>query len=167
MKYMVSGAFRVSGIMRLTLGCTLVFLVFLWATSAMLFFQRMSLDPNSVVAYYRGSEQEFAAPRTYGSLLEQSHAHFAMMSMVLLLLTHLAIFIPWPLKLRIALVLATFGAALLGELAGWLVRFVHPSFAILKVASFLGLQAGLAILMAGLGWHLMRRPALDSDSRKP
>jgi len=162
MKYMVSGAYRVSGIMRLTLGCTLVFLVFLWATSAMLYFQRMSLDPNSVVAYYRGSEQEFAAPRTYGSLLEQSHAHFAMMSMVLLLLTHLAIFIPWPIKLRIALVLATFGAALLGELAGWLVRFAHPGFAVLKVAGFLGLQLGLAVLMIGLGWYLLRQPALTS-----
>ena len=162
MKYMVTGAYRVSGILRLTLGCTLVFLIFLWATSAMLYFQRMSLDPSSVVAYYRGSEQEFAAPRTYGSLLEQSHAHFAMMSMVLLLLTHLAIFIPWPLRLRVALVLATFGTALVGEVAGWLVRFVHADFAILKVACFVGLQTGLAILIAGLGWHLARRPALNS-----
>ena len=111
MKYLQTGAYRLSGIMRLTLGCTLVFLLFMWATSALLYFQRMSLAPASVVAYYRGSEQEFAAPRTYGSLLEQSHAHFAMMSMVLLLLTHLAIFIPWPVRLRVTLVIATFGAS--------------------------------------------------------
>jgi len=167
MKYLLTGAYRVSGIMRLTLACTLVFLVFLWATSALLYFQRMNLDPGSVVAYYRGSEQEFAAPRTYGSLLEQSHAHFAMMSMVLLLLTHLAIFIPWPLRLRVTLVVATFGAALIDELAGWLVRFVHPSFALFKVVGFAGLQTGLAVLIAGLAWHLARRPVLTSPEERP
>lgn len=164
MKYMVTGGYRLSGIMRLTLACTLVFLIFLWASIALLYFQRMSLDPGSVVAYYRGSEQEFTAPRTYGSLLEQSHAHFAMMSMVLLLLTHLAIFIPWPLRLRITLVIGTFAAALVGELSGWLVRFVHPGFAILKVAGFLGLQTGLAILMAGLAWYLTRRPSAGGNA---
>jgi hypothetical protein len=162
MKYMQNGAYRSSDLMRLTLGCTLVFLIFLWGTSALLYFQRMNLDPQSVVAYYRGSEQDFAAPRTYGSLLEQSHAHFAMMSMVLLLLTHLAIFVPWPVRLRVVLVLGTFAAALLGELAGWLVRYVAPGFAVLKVAAFLGLQAGLAILIAGLAWHLARRPVLST-----
>jgi len=159
MKYMLNGGYRSQGIMRLTLGCMLVFLVGLWVTNLLLYFQHMGLTPHSVVQYYLGSEEEFAAPRSYGSMLEVAHAHFAMMAMVLLVLTHLAIFIPWPLRLRIGLVLGTFGAALLGEISGWLVRFVHPGFAVLKIASFLALQIGMAILIVGLAWHLSRRPS--------
>ena len=159
MKYMLNGAYRSQLLMRLTLTCTLVFLAGLWATNALLYFHKMGLDPASVVQYYRGSEEEFAAPRSYASMLEVTHAHLAMMAMVLLLLTHLAIFIPWPLRLRVALVAGTFASGLLGEGAGWLVRFVHPGFAWLKIAAFLGLQIGLGILLLGLAWHLGRRPA--------
>jgi hypothetical protein len=155
---MLNGAYRSQAIMRLTLSCTLVFLAFLWLSNFLLYFQRMGLDPHSVVRYYRGSEAEFTAPRTYGSMLEVSHGHFAMMALVLLLLTHLAIFIPWPLRLRVVLVATTFGAALCDEISGWLVRFVHPGWAVLKVVSFVGMQAGLGVLIAGLAWHLARRP---------
>jgi hypothetical protein len=114
------------------------------------------------VRYYRGSEAEFMAARTYGSMVELSHAHFAMMAMVLLLLTHLAIFVPWPARARITLVLGTFSAAFLEEVAGWLVRFVHPGFAVLKIVAFLGLQVGLAVLLGALAWNLMRRPPLTA-----
>jgi len=158
MKYMLNGGYRQQPLVRLTLGCTLVFLVFLWATNFLLYFRSMGLAPATVVRFYLGSEAEFAAPRTYGSMLELAHAHFAIMAMVLLLLTHLAIFVPWSMRLRVVLVLGTFGAAFVEEISGWLVRFVHPGFAPLKVVSFLALQVGLAILLAGLGWHLMRRP---------
>ena len=158
MKYMLNGAYRTQLLMRLTLTCTLVLLVGFWVTNALLYFHAMGLDPNSVVVHYRGSEEEFAAPRSYATMLEVTHMHLAMMAMVILLLTHLAIFIPWPLRLRIGLVLGTFACALLGEGSGWLVRFVHPGFAVLKVAAFLGLQAGLATLLVGLAWHLHRRP---------
>lgn len=163
MRYMMNGGYRNQPLVRLTLGCTLVFLVFLWISNFLLYFRHMSLAPASVVQYYLGSEAEFAAPRTYGSMIEVAHAHFAMMAMVLLLLTHLAIFVPWPMRVRVALVLGTFGAALFEELAGWMVRFVSPGFAPLKVASFLGMQACLAVLLAGLGMHLMRRPPIAPD----
>lgn len=165
MKYMLNGAYRNQTIMRLTLGCTLLFLAGLWISNVLLYFQHMGLTPDSVARYYLGSEEEFAAPRSYGSMLEVAHAHFAMMAMVLLLITHLAIFIPWPLRLRIGLVLGTFGAALVEELAGWFVRFVSPSFAVLKILGFLGLQVGMAILILGLAWHLTRRPPEPADDR--
>lgn len=167
MKYMVNGTHRGQGLVRLTLGCTLVFLALLWATSALLYFQRMGLDPQSVVRYYRGAEAEYAAPRSYGSMLEVAHAHFAMMSMVLLLLTHLAIFLPWPVRTRVVLVLGTFAAALLLEISGWLVRWGSPGFAWLKIASFVALQAGLGILVVGLAWHLGRRPNGAASDQGP
>ena len=167
MKYMMNGAHRTHGLIRLTLGGTLVFLTFLWVSNFLMYAQRMGLDPHSVVRYYRGSEEEFAAPRTYGSLLEASHGHFAMMGLVLLLLTHLAIFVPWSLRVRVVLVVGTFAAALCEELAGWLVRYAHPDFAWLKIAGFLGLQAGLGVLLAGLAWQVARQPAQGGAEVRP
>jgi hypothetical protein len=158
MKYMMNGAYRTQGLMRLTLAGTLVFLTFLWVSNFLMYAQRMGFDPDSVRRYYRGSEEEFRAARTYGSMLEASHGHFAMMALVLLLLTHLSIFIPWSLRVRVVLVVGTFAAALCEELAGWLVRFAHPEFAWLKIGAFLGLQAGLGVLLVGLGWQIARRP---------
>lgn len=157
MKYMLHGNYRQHVLMRLTLGCTLFLLSGFWITNALLYFRGMGVQPQSVVQYYRGSEAAFTMPRTYGAMLEVTHMHLAMMATVVLLLTHLAIFLPWPMRLRIVLVLATFASALLGEAAGWLVRFVHPGFAFLKVAAFAGLQTGLAILLVGLAVHLLRR----------
>ena len=63
MKYMLNGSYRNQPLVRLTLGCTLVFLVFLWITNFMLYFRHMTLAPASVAHYYLGSEAEFAAPR--------------------------------------------------------------------------------------------------------
>jgi hypothetical protein len=153
-RYLQSGGFRNHPLMRLTLGGTLVLLVFLWATNALMYLRNMSLDPASVARYYRGSEAEFLEPRTYGSMLEVSHIHLPMMALVALLLTHLAIYLPWPQRARAALIAGTFASAFLGEAAGWLVRFVSPAWAPLKVAAFLGLQGCLAILLAGLAMYL-------------
>lgn len=163
MRYLQNGGFRNHPMMRLTLGGTLVLLAGLWVTNALMYFQRMGLDPASVVRYYKGSEADFIEPRTYGSMLETTHIHLPMMALVALLLTHLAIFIPWSNRARATLVLATFGSALGGEAASWLVRFGSASWAPLKVACFLVLQTSLGILLAGLALYLFlpaRRPPL-------
>ena len=154
MKYLQSGGFRNHPLMRLTLGCTLLLLVGLWLTTALMYFTSMTLDPRSVVAHYRGDEARFLEPRTYGSMLEVTHMHLPMMALVLLLLTHLAIFLPWPTRARAGLIASTFAFALGGEAAGWLVRFVDPAFAPLKVACFLGLEATLGGLLVGLAIYL-------------
>jgi hydrogenase/urease accessory protein HupE len=106
------------------------------------------------VRHYRGDEAAFVEPRTYGSMLEVTHVHLPMMALVLLLLTHLAIFLPWSMRARAALIVATFGFALTGEGAGWLVRFASPAWAPLKVACFLGLECTLGALLVGLGLYL-------------
>jgi hypothetical protein len=162
MRYLQAGGFRNHPLMRLTLGATLVMLTGLWFTNALLYLSRMSLDPASVVRYYRGSEAEFIEPRTYGSMLEVTHVHLPMMAFVALLLTHLAIFLPWPNRWRVTLIVTTFGSALAGEAASWLVRFGSPAWAPLKVAAFVTLQVSLAALLLGLAVYLFlpgRRPA--------
>lgn len=164
MKYMVHGGFRNQPIMRVTLICTLVLLAGFWITNVLMYTQKLGFDPAAVVTYYRGAEDEFAMPRTYGSMLEVSHTHLGMMAMVLLLLTHLAIFLPWSLRARVSLVVLTFASALLGESAGWLVRFVHPGFAWLKIGAFVGLQASLGFLILALAWYLLRRERVREHS---
>ena len=61
------------------------------------------------------------------------------------------------MKLSRWIIVLTFGSALLGEAASWLVRFGSPLWAPLKVASFLGLQATLAVLLVAMALYLFRR----------
>ncbi len=168
MKYLQSGGFRNHPLMRLTLGGALVLLAGFWVTTALMYFRSMTLDPASVVAYYRGDEARFLEPRTYGSMLEVTHTHLPMMALVMLLLTHLAIFIPWSQGRRAALIVAAFGFALGGEAAGWLVRFVSPDWAPLKVFCFLGLEATLSFLLIGLALYLLSgdRPGARGRGRQ-
>ncbi|HEX6737003.1 MAG TPA: hypothetical protein VF310_01900 [Vicinamibacteria bacterium] len=156
MRYMQEGGFQQNPLMRLTLGLTLVLLLGFWATNFAMYFSRMDLHPASVVAYYNGSEQDFRPPRSAASMMETTHMHLPMMGLVLLLLTHLVIFVPWARRAKVAFIVGAFGSALAEEGAGWLVRFVSPAFAPLKVVGFLGLQAALAVLLGGLGVFLWR-----------
>ncbi len=166
MKYMTNGGYSSNPLMRLTLSLTLVLLLGLWVTNGLLYFSRMGLSPASVVLHYRGSEEQFVNPRTYGSMLEVTHAHLATMAIVVLLLTHLAIFLPWSTRAKVAAIAIPFASVLMGEAASWLVRFASPSFAILKVASFVSLEGSLLVLIAGIGKLLLRgRPALGGNGR--
>jgi hypothetical protein len=156
MRYLQSGGFQNNPHMRLTLGLAIVLLTAFWVTNFALYFAHMSLDPASVVAYYRGDEARFMAPKSTEGMLEVTHMHLPMFALVLLLLTHLVIFAPLKNAARTAIIVGSFGSALLMEAAGWLTRFVHPGFALLKVAAFVVFQLLLAGLLAGLGAFLAR-----------
>ena len=156
MKYMQTGGFQGNPLMRLTLSWTLLFAAGLWATNAAMYFKRMSLAPSSVTAYYLGSAEEYSQPRSAASMLEVSHAHMATMGVMILLLTHLAIFAPWSDRRKKWVIGLGFGSSLLGEASGWLVRFVSPAFAVLKVACFATFQAVLALLIAVLAMFLYK-----------
>jgi hypothetical protein len=151
MKYMQDGGFQNNPLMRLTLGLTLALLLGFWCTNVAMYFSRMSLSPSSVVAYYNGSEEDFRPPRSAASMLETTHTHLPMMGIVLLFLTHLAIFVPAAPAAKKAFIFGAFGSAVLEEGAGWLVRFVSPAFAPLKIVGFLGLQAAILGLVVALG----------------
>jgi len=153
-KYMQEGGFQNNPLMRLTLGLTLALLFAFWITNFAMYFSRMSLAPSSVVSYYNGSEEDFRPPRSSQSMLETTHAHLPMMGLVLLFLTHLVLFVPIPRGARFALVVTAFVSAALDEGSGWLVRFVSPAFAPLKVAGFLGLQVAIAALLIALAVFL-------------
>jgi hypothetical protein len=156
MKYLQEGGFQKNPLMRLTLGFSLGLLLVFGVSGWAMYFQRMDLRPSSVVDYYNGNEAEFRNPQSASSMTETLHIHMAMMSVVLLLLTHLAIFVPLPQRTKIWLITATFVSALAEEGGGWLVRFVSPSFAPVKILGLLGLQGTTAILMGLLASFLLR-----------
>ena len=141
----------------------------LWLTNALLYFQKMGLSPASVVEYYLGNEERFLSPRSYQGLLEVSHFHLFAMGMLLLVLTHLMLFVPVSSRAKALLIVVPFLAAAADEASGWLVRFVHPGFASAKVASFLLLQGSLGVLIVVSLWAVFCGTAqsysgLDEDA---
>ena len=161
MKYMERGGFQSQGLMRLTLGLSVGLLSLFWVTNFALFVSRLGLTPSSVASYYLGSEADYRPPRTAGSMLEVTHAHLPMMALVMLLLTHLLIFAPYSRRTRVLLIVGAFVSAALEEGSGWLVRFVHPGFAVVKLAAFVSLQGILAFLLVALA--LLLRAGAQSE----
>lgn len=154
MKYLERGGFQTHDLMRLTLGLACLLLAGFWVTNLVLFGTRLGFTSGSVAAYYLGAEGEFRSARTAASMLEVTHMHLPMMAVVVLLLTHLLIFAPWRRGTKVTVILVAFLSALADEGAGWLVRFVHPGFAWLKLVAFASLQGVLAILLVGLARFL-------------
>ncbi|HET7290810.1 MAG TPA: hypothetical protein VFM88_00165 [Vicinamibacteria bacterium] len=170
MKHMENGGFQGHPLMRATIGLTLSLLMAFWITNFAMYFGRMGLTSRSVVAYYNGSEEEFRPPRSAASMLETTHAHLPMMGMVLLFLTHLAIFAPIPRGAKVGLIGAAFVSAVLDEGGGWLVRFVSPALAPVKIGGFVGLQAAIAALLLVLAAFLLgaaRRQAAQREGEEP
>ena len=154
MKYMEKGGFKQNELMRLTLSFSLLFLLCFWITNFAMYFVHMSLRPQSVVAYYCGSNDGFQVAKSFEGLAEVSHFHFAVMAIVILMLTHLVIFTPWKKPVKVGIIVTAFVSAFLQETSSWLVRFVDPQFAILKVLSFVTLQVVLAVLLGALAAYL-------------
>lgn len=158
MKYMQNGCFQSHALMRLTLHLTLLLLAAFWLSNFALYFAHMNFTPQSVVSYYRGSEEQYRMPRTYQSMLEVTHMHLPMMALVILLLTHLLIFSSFSARAKAAFIVCAFSAAMGSEGGGWLVRFVHPAFAWLRIIGFASLQATIAFLLGALA-HLLWQAA--------
>ena len=156
MRFVITGEWRRNRLLQTIVILYAVYVGLLWITNALLYFQKMTLAPSSVVAYYLGSEENFLEPRSFQGLLEVSHFHLFAMGMLLLVLTHLALFVPVSNRVKAWLVVLPFAAALLDEGSGWLVRFVHPAFAWAKVGGFLSLQASLFALIAVSLWSVFR-----------
>jgi hypothetical protein len=152
MRFMVTGEWNKNTMLRMVLMFFLVYVLFFWVTNWAVWLTKMELTPDSVAAYYRGDpEAEFGQPpRPVASLAEQSHFHLFAMGILVMTLTHLLIFLPTSLRVKGTLIAVTFASALLVEACSWLIRFVSPGFAWLKIGSFLVLQAALLGLVIAL-----------------
>lgn len=148
--------------------CILLFLgyIVLFAVSAaLMYFNHMNLAPSSVVSYFLGSEDEFRPPRSYQSLLEVSHFHLFAQGMLVMTLVHLMLMTQLPVRLKVLLGGTSFITAVMNEAAGWLVRFVHPGFAWVKVGTFLLLELSLSLLVICVGASLLS--GLHKGGNKP
>ncbi len=152
MRWFVTGEWTRNRLLQTIVVLYAVYVVALWLTNALLYFDKMGLTYASVVDYYLGSDERFLPPRSYRGLLEVAHFHLFAMGMLLLVMTHLMLFVPIRSHWKAWLIAVPFAAALLDEGASWLVRFVHPGFAYAKIAGFLLLQASLAALVVVSLW---------------
>jgi hypothetical protein len=166
-RFTVTPDWKDNQLLRLVLVWFLVFVGLLWVTNALLYFAKMSLDPASVVAYYRGNEAAFTQPRSYQGLLEITHFHLFAMGILVLTMTHLLLFVPMANGRKALVVSIAFAAALADEASGWLVRFVAPQFAYLKVAAFLTLEATLAFMVGAVTWAIFTTQPNDYRSSAP
>jgi hypothetical protein len=155
-RFVVSGELGRNRLLQVIVVLYSLYVAGFWWTNALLFFGRMGLDPESVVEYYRGSPERFLEPRSFEGLLEVSHFHLFAMGMLLMVLTHLILFVPLSNRVKLALIVVPFAAAALDEAAGWGVRFASPLFAWAKIAGFLSLQASLAVLVVLSLWAAWR-----------
>jgi hypothetical protein len=151
-RFVVTGEWSRNRLLQTIVALYSLYVMALWVTNALLYFSKMGLTAASVVAYYLGSEERFQPARSYQGLLEVSHFHLFAMGMLLLVLTHLMLFVPLGTRTKAWLIALPFLAAALDEGAGWLVRYAHPAFAYLKIAGFLLLQGSLAALVGASLW---------------
>ena len=164
MRFVVTGEWSRNRLLQTIVVLYVLYVAGLWLTNALLYFHKMGIDPTSVVEYYRGSEERYLPPRSYQGLLEVSHFHLFAMGMLLLVLTHLMLFVPLANGVKAWLIALPFGAALVDEGASWGVRFLHPGFAYLKIAGFLLLQGSLAALIGVSLWSVFRASEENYES---
>lgn len=156
MRFVITGEWSRNRLLQLIIVIFVIYVIGLWLTNALLYFQKMDLSYVSVTEYYLGSEERFLQPRSYQGMLEVSHFHLFAMGLLLLTLTHLMLFVPISPNLKAWLIIIPFFSALVDEGGGWLVRFVHPGFAYLKIAGFLALEISLAVLVVISLWSIFR-----------
>ena len=154
MRFTVTGEWDHNRLLQVVVVLYCFFVILLWFTNWMLYFDAMDLTTASVVDHYLGNEEEYRAPRTYRGMVELAHFHLFAMGMLMMVLTHLALFVPVRPPVKIALIVVPFFSALASEGAGWLVRYGGAGFAWTKIAGVLLLQGSLAALVAIALWSV-------------
>lgn len=156
MRYFVTGEQQRKSLLNTLVLLFLGYIVLLCISNALMYFHRMDLTPSSVITYYLGSEENFTPPRSYEGMLEVSHFHLFSMGMLAVTLTHLMLMTEFSIRLKIWLSSLVYLSAIADELSGWLVRFVHPLFAYVKIATFLLLELSLTALLIIVIFSLLR-----------
>lgn len=147
MKFLLNGGFNNNRLLQIILVFTLIYITILWVTNMLLYVEKIGFTYTSVVDYYLGSEEEFKNPISYRGLLEVTHFHLFVFAMALLLMNHLTVFTNLPYFLKLSLIILSFLSGFGDMGAGWLIRFVSPSFAYLKIGSFIVFQITFLILI--------------------
>ncbi|MDD5276788.1 MAG: hypothetical protein PHR16_12000 [Methylovulum sp.] len=155
MRYFVTGEQQRKLLLNSLVLMFLGYILLLWLSNGLMYFHRMDLTPDSVVAYYLGSEELFTQARSYEGMLEVSHFHLFSMGMLVVTLTHLMLMTEFSVRLKIWLNGLIYLSAVGDEAGGWLIRFVHPYFAYFKIAAFMILELSLLVLIVAVSYSLI------------
>jgi hypothetical protein len=147
MRFVVTGEWTKNRLLKLIVVFFLFYVMTFGLTMVLLFLHKMDLSYDSIVTYYRGSEKDFIPARTYQGLLEISHYHLFAMGMLMMTLTHLLLFVPMSFGKKAFFIFTAFISAFADEASSWLIRYVHPHFAYLKLAAFFVLTGSLVLLV--------------------
>lgn len=165
MRFVITGEWNKNTLLRVIVLFFLFYSLLFWLTNFGLYFFKMGLTYQSVVDYYQGSAQTFTQPKSLLGLMEVSHFHLFAMGIFLVTLTHLLLFVPISIPVKLVLIVAAFTSALCDEASSWLVRFVSPYFAYLKICSFVVLQVSLLAIIALSAWAVIAmKPSAYTDS---
>lgn len=159
MKFLVDGDFSNNRLLQIILLFVLLYTGFLWFTNILLYLEKIGFTYTSVVNYYLGSDEEFRNPISYRGLLEGTHFHLFTFAIALLLLSHLTVFSSINQGLKLLLILFSFISGFLDIASGWLIRFVSPEFAYLKIFTFIVFQTSFIFLLifSFMGLNMYRK----------
>ncbi len=155
MRFFVSKDIKKNDLLRLIVFFSAIFFFLFWLTNIFLYWE-IGFSYDSVVLYYLGSEESFREPRSLRGLLEEAHFHLFSMAILLLTLTHLILFTSVKKRTKLLLIVFSFTSALGDIASSWLVRFVSPAFAHLKIISFTILQVTLLLMIVFIFFYLFR-----------
>lgn len=128
------------------------------ATLVALSIGRMGFSLRAIATYYRGGETEMSFPRNFWQMMEVTHFHLFSVPVVVLVLSHLLYGTPVSTRTRLWLTVATYAGAALELASPWAVRYLAGGFAVLLLAGWVLLAAGMLgmigiSLLSVWGWH--------------
>lgn len=119
--------------------------------------ERIGLTPARVAAYYRGGEDGavMTFPKTFGQLLEVTHAHAFMMAVIFLILAHLFAATSTSNAAR-GIVLSVTFAGMVGNLAApWLTRYGAAWCAWILLFAWAAQGTGSVLMVAVSAWECL------------
>ena len=146
MRFFVTKDLNKNSALKLIILFSLIFFVGLIVTN-FLFMTKIGFTVQEVINYYLGNPETFRQPKSYGSIVEETHFHLFAMGIILMTLNHLMLFSDLSMRFKIILIIVSFSACLLDIASSWLVRFVSADFAYLKLSSMLVEQVSLVALI--------------------
>ena len=147
MKNFASSSFRLRDAsleIKLVYSMFLVFILGGLATTWVFQFQRIGFNYQRIVAYYLGGEiqGQIFFPKNLNVLLEETHFHTFMMSVVFLVLSHLFLATSLGKRAKLFFIVVTFFSHALDVASTWLIRIQSPVFAYGLMAAWIGLWVG-------------------------
>ena len=129
---------------RLVYSLFLLFIIGGLVTTWVFQFQRIGFNYERVVVYYLGGEirGQVFFPKNLNVLLEETHFHAFMMSVVFLILSHLFLATSLRRTTKLFFILVTFFSHAADMGGTWLTRTHSAGFGYLLLASWIGLWVG-------------------------